>query len=104
MALPEMDADGWLQEPSQWSPQAAEALARHAGIALGEDHWHVIDLAREFHRRTGVVPAMRALVKLARERFGARLGGSIALMRLFPGNPAREIARIGGLPRPPNCP
>ena len=104
MAAPELDSDGWLQDRSQWSPEAAQALAQHAGIALGADHWRVIELAREFYERTGVVPAMRPLVRLARERFGERLGGSIALMRLFRGDPAQEIARIGGLPRRPDCP
>ena len=102
--VPETDADGFLKDLALWSRPVAQALARHAGIELGADHWRVIELARDFHARTGVSPAMRPLVKLARERHGERLGTSIALMRLFSGNPAREIARIGGLPRPTDCP
>lgn len=103
MIVPAIDGDGWLRDRSQWSPQAAQALARSAGIDLGADHWRLIELARDFYARTGVVPVMRPLIKLARQRFGERLGGSLALMQLFPGNPAREIARIGGLPKPTNC-
>lgn len=103
-ATPEVDADGFLKDLAQWSRPVAQTLARHAGIELGADHWRVIELARDFHARTGVSPAMRPLVKLARERHGERLGSSIALMRLFSGNPAREVARIAGLPRPTDCP
>ncbi len=102
-AATEIDADGYLTDLSCWTPSLAGALAGRAGIELGAQHWHLIRLARDFYAKTGVSPAMRPLVKLARERHGAELGSSIALMQLFPGNPAKEIARIGGLPKPTNC-
>lgn len=99
----ETDAEGYLTDLSRWSREVAEAFARQADIVLGTDHWRVIDLVRDFYEETGVAPAMRPLVKLARERLGQEFGSSIALMRLFPGNPAKVVARIGGLPRPTNC-
>ena len=46
---------------------------------------------------------MRVLVKRVKADLGADLGTSIALMKLFPGSPAKLVARIGGLPRPTNC-
>ena len=100
---PGIDADGYLEDLADWSPPVAETLARRAGVELTAEHWRLIDLARAFHARTGVSPAMRALVKLAAGRHGAALGSSIAIMRLFPGNAAKEIARIGGLPKPTDC-
>lgn len=103
-AAPAVDAEGYLLDLALWSRPVAQTLARQAGIELSADHWRVIELARDFHANTGVSPAMRPLVKLVRERHGERLGSSIALMRLFSGNPAKEIARIAGLPRPTDCP
>ena len=97
------DAEGYLRDLSQWSPLVAEALARDAGVTLGTDHWRLIEVVRAFYRETGVSPAMRPLVKLARERLGDEFGSSIALMQLFPGNPAKLVAKVGGLPRPTNC-
>lgn len=99
----ETDAEGYLTDLSCWSREVAEAFAREAGIVLDADCWRVIHLVRDFYEETGVAPAMRPLVKLARERLGQEFGSSIALMQLFPGNPAKVVARIGGLPRPTNC-
>jgi TusE/DsrC/DsvC family sulfur relay protein len=40
---------------------------------------------------------------LLRERIGRDAGNSIYLLQLFPGNPAKVVAKVGGLPRPTNC-
>ena len=98
-----LDPDGYLKDLSQWSEDLARDLAHGMDVTLTPDHWRVIDMVRAFHTETGVAPAMRPLVKLARIRLGEEFGSSIALMRLFPGNPAKLIAKIGGLPRPTNC-
>ena len=103
MNVIETDAEGFLRDLSQWSSEVAEDIARDAGVTLGPDHWRLIGVVRDFYRETGVSPAMRPLVKLARERLGEKFGSSIALMRLFPGNPAKLVAKVGGLPRPTNC-
>ena len=96
------DAEGHLADPAAWSEEVAGALARESGIELGPDHWRVINAVRRFHAETGVSPSMRPLVKLLRadER---DLASSIALLQLFPANPARLVARLAGLPKPDNC-
>ena len=98
-----LDRNGYLADLSSWSDRVAVELARREKIALGEGHWALIRLVRDFYGETGVSPAMRPLVKLAKERMGADYGSSLALMKLFPGNPAKLAAKIGGLPRPTNC-
>ena len=98
-----LDRDGYLKDLSRWSEDLARDLANRMDVTLTPDHWRVINMVRRFHAETGVAPAMRPLVKLARLRLGEEFGSSIALMRLFPGNPAKLIAKIGGLPRPTNC-
>lgn len=98
-----LDREGYLTDISEWSKEVAEELARQSGIFLNDNHWQLITLVRDFYRETGVSPTMRPLVKLVRERIGVHLGTSIALMKLFPGNPAKLIAKISGLPRPTNC-
>lgn len=103
-----VDGHGHLTDAEAWSEEVATALAGDAGIDLAADHWHVLRAVRDFHRETGVPPSMRPLVRLVRERVGAELGTSIALMRLFPpdrmrGGSARLVALIAGLPVPENC-
>lgn len=103
VTVPRLDPDGYLRDLSEWSEDLATELAGRVDITLTAEHWRVIRMVRAFHAETGVAPAMRPLVKLARLRLGDGYGSSIALMRLFPGNPAKLIAKIGGLPRPTNC-
>jgi len=99
----ELDRDGYLRDLTAWNEVVASELAAAEGIALSSAHWEVIALLRAFHARTGVAPAMRPLVRLARDALGAERGTSIHLLELFPGNPARVAAKIAGLPRPTNC-
>lgn len=102
--LPETDADGYLKNPRTWSEDVAAELARREGMGdLSPDHWTIVALVRRFYERTGVVPAMRPLVKLVAEALGTDKGNSVFLLRLFPGSPARAVAKIAGLPRPTSC-
>ncbi len=101
--LPPVDRDGHLRELTDWSIEVAARLANEAGITLRAEHWAIIKLVRDFHARTEVAPAMRPLVKIVKEKLGAEVGNSLKLHELFPGSPARTIARIAGLPRPKNC-
>jgi tRNA 2-thiouridine synthesizing protein E len=103
MILPPVDRDGHLRNLQDWSEAVAEALARKEGITMTPLHWSIIGIVRDFHRRTEVAPAMRPLVKLVRDQLGADIGNSLTLHELFPGSPARVIARIAGLPRPKSC-
>lgn len=98
-----LDRDGYLRDLGAWSEIVADELARREGLQLLDEHWAVITALREFYARTGVSPAMRPFVKLCREQLSPHLGTSLALHKLFPGNPAKLAAKIAGLPRPTNC-
>lgn len=103
------DADGHLAAPAEWTEAVAVELAAAAGLALGEDHWRVVRVLREFHAATGVSPSMRPLVRLLRDAGARELASSVALLTLFPNppgspaSPATLAARIAGLPRPDKC-
>jgi len=101
--LPATDPDGHLVDLAAWSEAVARALAARDQLVLTEEHWAVVGLVRDFYARTGVVPAMRPLVKLVGEQLGSDRGNSLFLLRLFPGSPARAVAKLAGLPRPTNC-
>lgn len=97
------DRDGYLKHLEDWTPAAAEALAREQGIELTEEHWAVIELLRDFYREFELSPSMRPLVKHVGQQLGAEKGRSIYLMKLFPPSPAKVASKIAGLPRPDNC-
>jgi tRNA 2-thiouridine synthesizing protein E len=101
--LPALDNDGYLCELAAWNEQVAEGLARQEGIDLTAEHWALIHLIRRFYDSYQVSPPMRVLVKHVREQLGEAQGNSIHLLKLFPGSPAKLLAKIAGLPRPTNC-
>lgn len=98
-----LDPEGFLVNMEDWSPEVAERLAEEEGIVLGEEHWEVLRVLRDFYARFEQAPAMRPLVKAVRQALGPDKGRSMHLMKLFPGSPAKVGARLAGLPKPTNC-
>ncbi|MCB1686641.1 MAG: TusE/DsrC/DsvC family sulfur relay protein [Pseudomonadales bacterium] len=98
-----VDAEGYLLDRSDWTESVARELAAREGLSLTAQHWDLIILVRDFYARFEVSPAMRPLVKQIRERLGDDKANSIYLLTLFPGSPAKLLAKIAGLPRPTNC-
>lgn len=97
------DAEGFLENLADWNPEVAQQLAAQINLTLTDEHWELIELAREFYATTDVVLAMRPLVKLVREQLGQDKGTSMHLNLLFPDGAAKNLARVAGLPKPTNC-
>lgn len=65
----EVDQEGYLIDPSDWSEAVARELARHERIELNDDHWTVIGFMREFYEQRQVAADARFVIKfLAEER------------------------------------
>lgn len=103
MPFPELDTDGFLRDPQAWDCGVAEHLASHEGLTLTDTHWALIELARGYYAAYERAPNMRPLVKLVRQAFGEELGSSLGLMALFTDNPAKQLSKIAGLPKPSQC-
>ncbi|MAY43538.1 MULTISPECIES: TusE/DsrC/DsvC family sulfur relay protein [unclassified Neptuniibacter] len=99
----EFDEEGFLRNLSDWSETVAEEIAQSEGICLNDSHWEVIMVIREFYQTFQLSPAMRPLVKAVANKLGKDKGKSIYLLKLFPGSPAKLVAKIAGLPKPDNC-
>ena len=99
----ELDKHGYLQFLSDWDHGVAEALALKERISLTSAHWELINLLREFHQQSDLIPSTRILVKLIAKELGAEKGKSLYLMSLFPETPLKTICKISGLPRSTNC-
>lgn len=102
--FPPRNNEGFLENPADWSPAVAQAIAQESEIELTEKHWEIIKFLREFYKEYEVAPpSNRLFVKAVKETLGGSRGDSIYLMTLFPGTPAKTACRIAGLPRPTNC-
>lgn len=98
-----LDKEGYLINLDDWSKDIADYLAHKEAISLTSEHWEIIFLLRDFYNEFQISPAMRPLVKAVGKKLGADKGKSIYLMQLFPGSPAKLIAKLAGLPKPANC-
>jgi tRNA 2-thiouridine synthesizing protein E len=91
------DPEGFLIDPSQWSEEMADLLARESGIEhLEETHWQVIHFIREYYLQNGRSPLHRELKK----------GIAMSLLEiesLFPGGIKQGAHRLAGLPNPKTC-
>ncbi len=105
MTLPStaFDKEGFLRKLEDWNPDVAQQIATGEGIQLGDAHWEIIELLRNYHREFDASPAMRPLVKYCALKLGPDKGKSIYLMSLFPGSPAKIGSKVAGLPKPDNC-
>ena len=93
----ELDAEGFLVNPDDWTPEIAETLAKEEGIEeLTDRHWQVINFVRDYFKEHGEPPTLRAITK----RSGVP---TKELYQLFPKGPAKKVARIAGLGKPKGC-
>ncbi|WP_440616074.1 TusE/DsrC/DsvC family sulfur relay protein [Cysteiniphilum sp. 6C5] len=98
-----LDEHGFLKDHTQWSTDIAYAFAKEENITLTDEHWQVIYFLREYYKTHNAAPAIRLLVKSLKEQYGNDIGNSLYLQTLFPVSPARQAAKIAGLPKPKRC-
>jgi dissimilatory sulfite reductase related protein len=93
----EVDGEGFLQRPEQWTEELAAQIAADHGIAeLTDRHWQVVRYMRTTYLETGTAPTIRTLGKAS--------GVPIKeLYQLFPKGPAKLAAKIAGIPKPRGC-
>ncbi|MDE2370520.1 MAG: TusE/DsrC/DsvC family sulfur relay protein [Burkholderiales bacterium] len=93
----ETDGDGYLLEPD-YGEEIVRVIAAAEGITLGADHWVVVGYLRDEYREQGHTPNFRNLLKgLADKLPGC---DSKSLYELFPLGPAKQGAKVAGLPQP----
>ncbi|MCF1428951.1 MAG: TusE/DsrC/DsvC family sulfur relay protein [Shewanella sp.] len=97
------DAQGYLLNVADWSPELAPVIAAGEEIELTEAHWEVVNFVRQFYLEFNSSPAIRILVKAIGKSLGAEKGNSKYLYSLFPLGPAKQATKIAGLPKPAKC-
>lgn len=93
----ETDNEGYLLEPD-YSEEVVQVIAEAEGIKLSDAHWEVINFMRNEYKENGHTPNFRNMLK----GFGEIREGvdSKYLYDLFPLGPAKQAAKVAGLPQP----
>ena len=93
----ELDEEGFIINPEEWSEDLAGVMAVAAGISeLSEDHWKIIYYLRDYYNRYQIAPMIRRLCKDT----GCNLKH---IYDLFPTGPAKGACKLAGLPKPAGC-
>jgi tRNA 2-thiouridine synthesizing protein E len=92
----EFDSEGFVVDPTAWTPELGRAIADAIGIALTDRHWIVINFAREQFESEGEPPTLRRITKLTEV-------DTKELYALFPGGAAKVASKISGLGKPKGC-
>jgi tRNA 2-thiouridine synthesizing protein E len=93
----EVDEDGYIQDPSIWTPEIAKAMAPMEQInELTDEHWKVINYLRDYYMKFGICPMIRKLCK--------DTGYTLKkIYELFPTGPAKGACKLAGAPKPTGC-
>ena len=93
----ETEAEGYLIEP-EFGDDVVQVIAQSEGISLTDEHWTIIRFMRDQYREHGHTPNFRNMLKgVAEIREGV---DSKYLYDLFPMGPAKQAAKVAGLPQP----
>lgn len=90
-----VNSEGYLEDPSQWTKEMAVEMAREHNIELTDKHFEVINYLRQKH--------------LAGEQLTIRKVGNSGitdikgLYQLFPGGPLKISSKLAGIPKPASC-
>jgi len=93
----ETDGDGYLLEPD-YSEEVVNVIAVAESIELTPKHWEVINYMRSQFRDEGHTPNFRNMLKGVNEFWPE--AESKDLYDLFPVGPAKQAAKVAGLPQP----
>ena len=93
----ETDEQGYLLEPD-YGDEVVRVIAEADGLTLSDGHWTVVNYLRDQYREHGQTPNFRSLLK----GLGELMPGvdSKTLYELFPVGPAKQGAKVAGLPQP----
>ena len=94
----ELNEEGFLVHPEEWTEAVAVALARaEEGLdQLSKEHWAVINFIRGYFLENNLAPMVRKVCQTT----GLPLR---QIYELFPSGPAKGACKIAGLPKPDGC-
>ena len=94
---------GWLEDLSEWSVEVANGIAANENVVLTDEHWDIINEARDYFDENGSVAEPRVFTKIMKQKYGADRSSQQYIYSLFPYGLIKSANKIAGLPRPKGC-
>ena len=90
-----VNAEGYFENPAQWTKEMAVEMAKDYSITLTDKHFAVLEFLRQRH--------------IAGEQLTIRRVGNSGIVdikqlyQLFPGGPLKISSKLAGIPKPTSC-
>lgn len=91
----EVNAEGYLKDMNQWTPELAREMAREENIELTDKHFEVLNWLRA-KQQEGVPLSIRKVGN-------SGLVDIKQFYQLFPGGPLKISSKLAGIPKPASC-
>jgi tRNA 2-thiouridine synthesizing protein E len=92
---------GWLENLDEWSEGLAVEISKNENISgLTEEHWDIINLAREYFTDNGAVCEPRAFSKLMKKQYGKDRSDQKYIYSLFPTGLIKCANKVAGCRAP----
>ncbi|MBW6500087.1 MAG: TusE/DsrC/DsvC family sulfur relay protein [Bacteroidales bacterium] len=91
----DVNEEGYFNDPSQWTKEIAEEIAKEEGIVLTDQHFAIMEFLRNRYK-SGDPLSIRSI----------NHSGVIdvkTFYQLFPGAPLKKATKIAGIPKPASC-
>ena len=100
----EVDKEGYLQNPEDWSNGLAEEIAKTEGVEMTKEHWDVVNFLKDYYKEYQIAPMIKIIIKEMARMFGTKKGNNEYLYELFPVKSIKQtVCKIAGLPKPEGC-
>ena len=96
----EVDNEGYLLDPTQWTVAIAEEIAQQENIELQKVHWVVVNFVRDQFELNQVVPEARHVLRMLKESCGEDQATRKYLYSLFPYGYGQQACKIAGMRKP----
>jgi tRNA 2-thiouridine synthesizing protein E len=96
----DIDDEGYLVDPADWSDAVAEELARRENLRLEPLHWRVIEFMRAHLESRQVAADARHVIRHLADDLGLGEGARKRLFELFPYGYVRQACKVAGMRRP----
>lgn len=90
-----VNAEGYLLDYKQWTPEWAKEVASTNNISLTDKHWEVLNWLRQ-KQAEGVPLTIRKVGN-------SGITDIKEFYQLFPGGPLKISSKIAGIPKPVSC-
>lgn len=94
------DNEGYLLDPTDWSEDVAQELARRENLALSEERWAVVRFVRDWFETRQAVPEARHALKAMQTALGRDKATRKYLYQLFPYGYGQQACKIAGMRKP----